>query len=165
MPLEPLEFRIVQHLHTALKAMSTSAGYHYTVQGSAVKLDPNHKSEELIPGTDQPIGPPRPFVLLDLSRPDVFEFPERSGRVRVRRTFDVAWVNDSDPSEDASLLKTFFRGLADVEKAIVADVSRGGLATETRILSRQMREPSGREVWAIVTGEIVAHRVYGAPNG
>jgi hypothetical protein len=161
---EPREFRIVENLHAALQAIKTADGYHYTVQGTAVKLDPNHESEKLIPGTDPPFGPPRPFVLLDLSRPDEFDFPERSGRVRVTRPFDIGWVHDSDTTDDASLLRTYFRGLADVETAIVKDISRGELAYETRILNRQMREPLGRQVWAIVSGEIVTTRNYGAPN-
>lgn len=164
MPLEPNEFRIVEDLHAALKGIKKADGYHYDVAGAAVKLDPNHESEKLIPGADPPFGPPRPFILLDISQPDVFEFLERAGRARITRPFVIAWVNDSDPTDDASLLRTFFRGLADVEQAIAKDHTRGGLASETRVLSRQMREPNGGEVWALVSGDIVTHREYGAPN-
>lgn len=163
---DPVDFQIVQSLQTALKAMSTSSGYHYTVHGTAVKLDPNHKSEDLVPGANAPIGPPRPFVLLDLSLPSVFDFPERGGQVRITQPFSVAWVNDYDLEDDDSLLRTFFRGIADVEKAVVADVTRGGLAYETRIASRQMRQPAkSRELWAVVSGVIVRSRAYGVSNG
>ena len=161
---EPLEFRIAQSLQTALKLPSVASGYHYDVAGTAVKLDPNHEAGDLIPGANPPSGPPRPFILLDLSAPDIFEYGQ-SNEVIVLRPFTVVWVHDSDPADDDSLLKTYFRGLADVEKALATDITRGALASDTRILNREMREPEGREVWALVTGQVRSHRTYGAPNG
>ena len=144
--------------------ISVAGGYHYDLAAMAVKLDPNHEMEDLIPGANSPVGPPRPFALLDLSAPDVFEYGQ-SNQVIVLRPFTVVWVHDSDVSDDDSLLNTYFRGLADVEKALATDITRGALASDTRILSREMREPEGREVWALVSGQVRSHRTYGAPNG
>ncbi len=162
--LEPLEFRIAQSLQTALKGITVAGGFHYDLAGTAVKLDPNHEAGDLIPGANPPFGPPRPFVLLDLSEPDVFEYGQ-ANEVIVLTPFTVVWVHDSDVADDDSLTKTYFRGLADVEKALAADITRGALASDTRVLNRQMREAEGREVWALVSGQVRSHRTYGAPNG
>jgi len=162
---EPREFLVVDDMATALRAIKKSAGYHHDVEGVAVKLDPNHKVEELVPGADPPIGPPRPFIVLDLSEPDEFDYATTKGHVLVVRPFRIVWVNDTDPEDDASLLKTYFRGIADIEQAITQDVSRGQRAIDTRILNREMREPEGQMVWASVVGQIRIDRPYGQPNG
>ena len=155
---EPLEFRIVQDLQAALKSISVANGYHHDVESLAVKLDANHDVESII--GEQPL---RPFLILELL-PDRSEyFP--SEQVRIRMPFIIHAVNDTDPTDDDSMLKTYHRLCADVEQAITADTTRGALATDTRILEREMHELEGQKVWALVKGEIREHRTYGEPNG
>ncbi len=155
---EPLEFRIVQDLQAALKSISVANGYHHDVENLAVKLDANHDVESLI--GDLPL---RPYLILELL-PDKHEyFPAE--QVRLLMPFIIHFVNDTDPTDDDSMLKTYHRLCADVEKAIAADTTRNALATDTRILEREMHELEGQKVWALVKGEIREHRTYGDPNG
>ena len=148
----------MQDLQTALKSISVANGYHHDIEALAVKLDANHEVETLI--GDQPL---RPFLILALS-PDVYEyFP--SEQVRLLMPFIIHAVNDSDPTDDDSMLRTYHRLCADVEQAIAADTTRNALATDTRILEREMHELEGQRVWALVKGEIREHRTYGEPNG
>lgn len=164
MPADPIEFRIVQSIQTALKGIKTADGYHHTVKGWAVKLDPEHKVEDLIGGANDPIGPPRPFIVLELPAAEEFQyFP--SNQIRLAKPFVVHAINNSDPTEDDAKLRAFHRLCADVETAIAVDITRGGLAVDTRILGRQMREHDGQEIWAQVAVQVNLHRTYGAPNG
>ncbi len=156
---EPLEFQIAQNLQAAIQSISKAGGYFHDVAAFAVKLDPNHEVEKLIADYA-----PRPFFLLEWPPEPSFEyFPAE--RIRLRIPFVVHAVNKSDPEDDDDMMKTYYRLCADVEKAIALDTDRGDKATDTRILGRQMREYEGRQVWAMVSGEIREHRGYGAPNG
>jgi hypothetical protein len=155
---EPLEFRIVQSLQTALRGISVGSGYHYDVEALAVKLDPNHNVEDLVGSEGK-----RPFVILALS-PDLFTYYP-AGQLRLQMPFIIHAVHDADPTDDDARLQTYFRLCADVEAAIAADGTRGELATDTRILEREMHEMDGQQVWAMVKGEVLEHRGYGAPNG
>lgn len=157
---EPLEFRIVQNLQTALRSISVANGYHHDIENLAVKLDPNHEVETIV--GDQPL---RPFLILELL-PDRYDYSEASaGYVLLLMPFRVHAVNDTDPTDDDDMLKTYHRLCADVEQAIAIDETRGDLATDTRIFERGLHEQEGQRVWAILTGEIREHRKYGAPNG
>jgi hypothetical protein len=148
----------MQNLQAALHLISVANGYHHNVEVIAVKLDPNHDVEALV--GDQPL---RPFLILAFS-PDVYEyFPAE--QILLRMPFIIHAVNDSDPTDDDAMAKTYWRLCADVEKAIAVDITRGGLTTDTRILEREMHEPKGQQVWALVKGEIREHRTYGEPNG
>lgn len=155
---EPLEFRIVQNLQTALRNISVANGYHHDFQALAVKLDPNQDVESLI--GDEAL---RPFLILALS-PDSYEyFPAE--QIRLLMPFVIHAVDNTDPTDDDSKLKNYLRLCADVETAIAIDSTRGELATDTRIFEREMHEFDGQQVWAMVKGEIREHRTYGAPNG
>ena len=155
---EPLEFRIVQNLQAALRNISIANGYHYDFEALAVKLDPSHDVESFI--GEQPL---RPYLLLVLL-PDTYEyFPAE--QIRLRMPFIVLAVHDTDPTDDDAMMQTYWRLCADVEQAIAIDETRGALATDTRILEREMHEFEGQQVRAILKGEIREHRTYGAPNG
>lgn len=158
MPPDPLEFQIVQNLQTALRSISVANGYHYDIESLAVKLDANHDVESLI--GDQAL---RPFLILELP-PDVYEYVEKPNRILLRMPFIIHAVNDTDPTDDDAMLKGYWRLCADVEKAIAVDITRGELATDTRIFEREIRGLDGQLVWAMVKGEIREHRTYGEPN-
>lgn len=160
MPADPIDFRILQNLRDALKLITVAGGYHFTVAATAVKLDPNHDVEALI----APSGP-RPFIVLQLGDED-WNFNYGASQVIVTLPFTVHWVSDAVATDDESRLKTFFKGCADVEKAITVDQGRGGLAIETRIAGRRLDlTVDGSQVWAMVDGRIRREHTYGSPNG
>jgi hypothetical protein len=157
---EPIEFRIVQSLQTALRGISTASGYFYTVAALAVKLDPNVDVESLIGDTKL-----RPFVVLELP-PDTFGPPPFAPMgARVTMPFILHGVHDSDPTVDSSWIQTYYRLCADLEQAIAPDITRGGLAVVTKLIGREAVGFNGAQVWVKVTGEVQVVRTYGAPNG
>lgn len=156
---EPIEYQAILNLQQALQGISVAAGYHFTVTGTAVKLDPNEDIDALV----APSGP-RPFLILEIE-PEAWQYLPAL-ELRLTQAVRVHWIHDSDPTVDTSKLRTYLRGCADVEKAIAVDVTRGGLAVDTRIVRRvPERAIDGGQVWAMVELEILLHRTYGVPNG
>src|SRR6185295_3748108 len=127
---DPIEFRILQSLQTALRSISTGGGYHYTVTSASVKLDPNAGIEAAL----RPSGP-RPLILIEYA-PDRWAWKEKPNRVDLTMSVTIHWIADSDATDDDSRVKTFLKGCADVEKAITVDPGRGGLAVWTEIKRR-----------------------------
>ena len=155
---DPIEYQVVRSLQTALLAIAVVGGYHYDVAALAVKLDANSDVEQLVGESKL-----RPFYILEVS-PDAFAY-KPANRVDVTLPIVIHAIHDSDATVDEDWWRTYFRLCADAEQAITQDIRRGGLATDTRILSRQAQTFNGRQVWAMVTGEVRIPRVYGAPNG
>lgn len=155
---ESTEFLIVQNLQAALRAISTSSGYHHDVAALAVKLDPNEEVESLL-GEEKL----RPFLVLELV-PDAWEYSP-SKMVSVRMPLTIHFVNDADVTDDDSWLREYLRLCADAEQALAVDISRGGRAVDTRIKSREFQAFGGGQVWAMVKTEILVRRSYGVPNG
>ena len=156
---EPIEFRIVQNLQAALQAIALGAGYHYDVHAVAVKLDPNSAVEALTAP-----GGPRPLLLIEV-KPGPWQYSPASQVKRVL-PMTVHWVSESTPTDDVSRMQTFFRGCADVEQAITVDLSRGGLAADTRIIRQNFDTAvDGSQVWGQNEIEVHLHRTFGQPNG
>ena len=156
---EPIEYLIVRDVQAALQAATVAGGYHYTIAAAAVKLDPNHEVEALV----APDGP-RPYVLIEVS-PDEWQYVP-SNDVTLVTKLNVHWVHDTDPTADEDLLLRYYRGCADVERALMQDISRGGRAVDTRITSRTPgRDTDSAQVWATLAVEIHQVRTCGAPDG
>lgn len=155
---EPIEYRIVQSLQTALLSIAIAGGYHHDVAALAVKLDANHSVEELI--GDSAL---RPFFILEMTA-DTFTY-QPANRIRIVMPAIIHAVHDSDVTVDDSWVRTYFRLCADIEQAVAVDITRGGLATDTRVLSREFKTFNGSQVWAQVNAEIRVPRLYGEPNG
>lgn len=154
---EPLELRLVQAVQTAIRAITVAGGYFYTVEADAVKLDPNASVEELM----RPNGD-RPFVLIEV-QPDEWEYSPANQCKLITRLV-LHWVSDSTPTDDTSRLQTYYRGCADLEKALAADISLGGLAVDVRITERSVDyQLNGAQVWAKVAVDIRSHRTVGVP--
>lgn len=156
---DPNEYLVMRNLQTALQAISLAGGYYYDVAAVAVKLDPDSKPEDLVPPTGA-----LPFILIDVQQDAYTDFSSRPTRVKIDVPVNIFWINESEATVDESLLQTFYRGCADVEKAIVADIQRGGLAYETRIAGRTFAR-KGSQVWAVVEAHIWVGRRYGHPLG
>lgn len=155
---EPLEFQILQSIQTALRNISIAGGYFHDVASVAVKLDADAKVEDLIGSS-----PERPFIILEINTETFDYFPAE--QLRLIMPVTVHFVNDTDPKEDDDLLKSHLRACADVEQALAIDGTRGGLATDTRITSREKREYEGQLLWSQITAQVLENRTYGKPNG
>lgn len=154
---EPNEYLIVRNLQSALGLMQVAGGYYYDVGDTAVKLDPNQDVESFI----APNGP-RPFIVIDV-QPEEWTYSPAMV-VALVMPVTIHWVNDSDPTDDQSRMRTFFRGCADVERAITVDITRGGLAFDTRMVKRTSnRAVDGSLVWAAIDTTIRINRNYGKP--
>ncbi len=159
MPTEPREYRIVRNLQAALAAMTVAGGYFYDVTSTVVKLDPDHDVAAL----KRP-DVPRPFLILDVAKEKWIYEP--ANELKLVLPVMVHWIGESDPTVDEARMLMFYRACADVEQAIAIDLSRGGLATDTRITGRQLVENvEGPEVWAQIQTEIQLRRTFGQPNG
>lgn len=158
MTVEPTEYRIILDVQTALRAIAVANGYHFDLAALAVKLDPDQAVESLL----VPDGP-RPFILIEV-HPDSWSYSP-ANRVTQVLSLTIHWVSESDGAQDESRLITFFRGCADVERAIAKDVGRSFLATDTRITKRTYNTAGGgTQVWAAIDVEITTRRVYGQPD-
>lgn len=168
---EPIEYRIVRDLQAALQAMHIAAGYFYSLPAVGVKFDPN-VDVELLTDVSQGV---RPFALIQVA-PETWAYSPAS-QLKLRMPVTVHWLHDAHPAEDVAIgepmppsdedrIQLFFRGCADVERAVAVDISRGGLATDTRIVKRTMNpEIDSQLVHAMVDLEILLHRTYGQPTG
>lgn len=158
---EPLDFQIYQDLETSLEAITVAAGYFHDLTALTVKLDADHAIEDFVGSTRK-----RPFIVLEYPPVGPWEY-QSSDQVVVNHGFTVHFVNDSDPKDDAAMLKEYRRQCADVEKAITVNNghTRGGLATDTKIQLQEMHELEGQLVWSLTTGLIREYREYGKPNG
>ena len=160
---DPIDFLIIKNMQAALQAISKSAGYHHDISAVAVKLDKRHNVEERIPEANAPIGPPRPFIVLEVQTDD-FEY-HHSGQLLQSMPFSVLFVDDTDAQDDDARIKKHLTACADIETALTIDHQRGGKAIDTRLLGRELSDDDSSTVRTIVSGEVRLHRTYGAPNG
>lgn len=171
---EPIEYRIVRHLQASLAAASVAAGFFYSLSSVGVKFDPNVDVEML---TDASQGV-RPFCLIQVA-PERWEYYP-SMQVKLSMPVTVHWLHDAHPVADIDIgeptapsdedrIQLFFRGCADIERALVGTpelVGRGGLATDTRLTKRTMNpDIDSQLVHAMVDVDITLHRTYGQPTG
>jgi hypothetical protein len=96
---------------------------------------------------------------------EVFEAPMG---VRITLRYRVIWVHESDVTVDERGIQTFYKGVADVERAIALDPNRNGLASFTWVAGHSKFEDenlSGSQVVAVIDVRVRVIRTYGAPNG
>lgn len=166
---EPREYRILANLAAAIAGASLEGGYYYALDDRAVRLDVEAGMEELLAA-----GAPRPFVLIEVGDEPWEYFAD--GEIRLELPVDVYWVHSGRPPADALLgepgpieldyrAKVYWRGCADVERAIAVDPGRGGDAVDTRIVGRSWEAPvDGQDVWAHLKLRIKLHRRLGDPS-
>ena len=157
---DPQDYRAVLNLQAALLAISVAGGFNFNVAATAVKLDPDHAAEQ-----NAAADGVRPLLLIvpPVDQAETWEF-QPARRVRVTHSFEIHWVGDSVVTEDASRIHNFYLACQDIERAITQDISRGGVAADTRITGRRFdtsTEVRADRVWAVVTVQIVIHRQYG----
>lgn len=150
---EPIEFRIVQNRQQALQAISVGAGYFYDVRGTGVKLNPDYDVEALVEE-----NAPRPWITIETQSEEWVYAP--ANVLKLGMPLRIHWFNDGGAQNDEELRLMCYRAYADIEKAIVADLTCGGLAVDTRITARAGAF-SGGSVWVAVDLLIRVFRTYG----
>lgn len=160
--LVPAEYQVLTALRDAIAGIRVGDGFYYDVRGTGVKLDPNQDVESLVAA-----GGPRPFVLIELTADQWQHMPAARARIDLAAT--IHWVHDSDPTRDADRIQTYLQGCADIEKVLVgsngADLSRGGLVIDTRIVRRTFDTAvDGSMVWGSIEIVMPMIRTYGQPD-
>lgn len=171
---EPLEFQIMLALQARFQQIRVADGYFYGVDDVAVLLDPDNSVEALRATVD---GSPRvrPFVAIEPLDGEEWNY-EPANQLRFVLPMLVNWVHTAVPASDAvtgvpmpppdaARLQVYWRGCADIEKALNRsnDPGLGGLATDVRIVDRKWiadREV-GQDVWAQLTLHVHTRREFG----
>lgn len=156
--VEPVQLQILQNLQTALRAISTGTGYYHDLQPEAVKLDPDADAEAFAAYRGL-----RPFVVLQ-PMPETWFYEGMPLGVRLEWPIKIHWVCEPDGTDDDAKATAFFRGCADVERALTRDISRGGLAVDHRVVTQTMNwSEDGLVVWAEIDTRVRVRRLFGAP--
>jgi hypothetical protein len=164
---EPLGYQILLNLQSALRSISTGAGYFFTADSGAVSIDPVDVIEIVLGRAAS-----SPFIVIELGvegRPTY----QPASQMLEFLPFNVIAFANATHNDPVSRAKIYEQLCADVEKALLADLagpgsgmSRGGLATDTRVTGKQMQVTTGSlRVVAIVQVEVKTYREYGKPNG
>lgn len=157
---EPISYRILLNLQDALQAISKSGGYWFNVGDDAVSIDPVDAIEVILGRTVQ-----SPFMVVEAGPSGRPNYQPAEQMIELLPASIIA-AADAKQLDPVARIQTYERLCADIEKAVTEDHTRGGLATDTRITSKQMNVNTGSvRVLAVVQLEIRVYREYGAPNG
>jgi len=155
---EPTELQILLNLQAALQAIAVASGYFHDVTPSAVKLDPDFNVEAFTNANGI-----RPLVYLQ-PQPEEWRYVGMPSVLELRWPLKVHWIQSTAADTDQARAEAFYRGCADVERALTQDCTRGGLAIEHRILTRNFNLANdGSTVWAEIETLVVVRRKYGQP--
>ena len=158
---EPVGYRILLNLQETLEGISKSAGYHFTVAAGAVSVDPLDAVEIIVGRATE-----SPFFVIEAGVGGRPTYQPSNQLIEVLPANINAFANAEAQRDMVARVKTYERLCADIEKAVVVDITRGGLAGDTRIVSKQMNVTSGSlRVVAVVQLEMRLRRFYGSPNG
>ena len=148
---------IQQSLATAIRAMTVAGGYTYNVQATSVMLDPVNLE------TLSPAMLPAFYVHIDSPGERGFLSPMR---VKDRLNFTVVARADATGLAFDRKHTTFAALVADLEKALTVDITRGGLATDTKLGQPEaplMQLGNGNIVVVVQPVSVLTYRVYGQP--
>lgn len=157
MPLtDPRELRILQNIQAALRLLTTANGYGFDTHADSVVLDPVNIFD--VPETRLPFFIVEPTDAGDrrfepaMQLHDVFEFV-------ITCRVDAA---GDDPNRRYTIGTQLH---ADIESALVADIERGGLSSDTRLRKPQVfTSLSGDQTVIVVQrGTCSLHRTFGEP--
>lgn len=145
------------NLQAVLLAMSVATGYYHDMRDGAVKLDANADVETLIGETQI-----RPFIVLDVQPETRSYSPAKI--VELVTPVNIFWIHEPPDPDDVTRMRTFFRGCADVERAIAKDITRGSLAIDTLIVDRTLDHTiDSAQVVAVIRTTMKRRRQYGSP--
>lgn len=170
---EPLEYRIMVALADRFRQMSVADGYFYGINDDAVMLDPDNGVDALM-SPDESLRKVRPFVIIEPIDGETWEY-EPANQLKFTMPILVHWVHTAVPLDDVvtgvprppsdfERLRLYWRGCADIEKAINRsnDPHLGGLAVDVRIVDRRWsQQVAGQDVWATLTLHVTSRREFG----
>lgn len=155
----PLTHDVLLNLQTTLQAISVAGGYHFDVDDDAVSLDPD-KHIELLTGSSLRA----PFYIIEAPPGRRFDY-HPANQLRQVLTVNVTGAHEATPLQPQTKLLRYEQLCADVERAVAVDHTRGGLATDTRVMDQQMGViVGGQRVLAIIELEVRLYRTFGSPN-
>lgn len=158
---EPIEYRILLNARDSLQAISQSGGYFFTAEAGSVSVDPID-TIDIILGR----AAASPSFVVEVGSAGRPTYQPASQILELIPVNIIAFANSDQQQDPVAKTKVYERLCADIEKAMTADITRGGMATDTRIIGRQMQVTTGSvRVVALVQLEVRVYRTYGAPNG
>ena len=158
---DSVEYDIALDLQAALQAISIAGGYNFDVEAAAVSLNPDDFTPEILLGSV--LHDPFFLILGEAGRSIRYS---GANQLLELVPFTIFAATDVELLDPLSKLAAIQQLHADIETALVVDVTRGGRATDTRIVDKQHDTPTGsRRVLVIVQVHVRLHRQYGAPNG
>ena len=157
---DPIALTVLENAASALRAIATGAGYHYTVKSTSVVLDP---IEILL------VSPTEcPFLVVHFAGPGKREFmPALRMKDELRLAVVGCVICDGPGGVVADPKMAAWANLAaDIEKALTVDATRGGNAIDTRL--DQPDEPmlgfgGQNRVIVVQPVRVILRRVYGQP--
>jgi hypothetical protein len=153
---DSVRLQVLKNLQTTLQGM-TGAGYHYPVgDNSQVSLDPTVNM--LTRG-----GPDLPFFLIEPTPDGNREFYP-SEQIVENLIVNISARYDAASDDPLSKVTVWENLAADLEVALEADVTRGGLVVDTRCSTPQPFTGVGSNVVILVQPVIMKlYRRYGTP--
>jgi len=157
-PSDSVRLAILKDLQTAVRTINGPPLYHTTVKASSVVLDPGVQITN-VPSTELP------WVVIE---PDSRGTPHYLPSMRVRDEFHVLITARADAPtglDPSRKVTTWEALLADLEVAVTRDITRGGLAIDTRIVQMEPACDAGAGVMTFVRMllRIPLIRTYGQP--
>jgi len=153
---DPRELRILLNIQAALWTLTEANGYGFTIRQGSVVLDAENIFN--VPETRLP------FIILEATDAD-----DRTFEPALQLIDNFEWVmtcrvdaKGDDPNRRATL---GHRLHADLERVLVLDIERGGLAADTRLRKPQIfTSMSGdQSVIVVQRGLCHVHRTFGEP--
>jgi hypothetical protein len=156
-PLDSVRLKVQKNLQTTLQGMTDAAVYHYPVNSpSQVSLDPTVNL--LTKG-----GPDLPFYLIEVTPDGNREFFPSEQIVDVL-TVNIIGRYDGASDDPTSKVTVWENLAADLEVALEADMTRAGLASDTRCMTPQPFTGVGSNIVIVVVPvQIKIYRQYGRP--
>lgn len=153
---DPLELRALKALESQLQAMSAEAGYFFPIAETSVTFDLDEEYESFI----ESAGVPFVAIVVGLDGADGWSYAP-ADQVRIKLPVTLFWVHEIVAGDPSSRVDRLFKGSADLERAITADRSLGGTATDVEIQGRTMLDK--KKCWLQMQLLITLDRTYGVP--
>lgn len=154
MPTIPRRLAALTHLRDALAAINGAPDFFF--RAGLVSIDP--VPDALLPTAAQPV------IMVQPTNRGVIEYHpafrlEHKFEVEISAYLDVPGI---DPDRKVTALEQLW---SDIERAVTIDVTRGGVAVDTRLDEPQFFVAAGPDEGALLTAsaEIKFHRIYGQP--
>jgi hypothetical protein len=151
--------RILKNVRTTLQANTVAGGYNYTVAAGSVSLDPT-VNLMTINGVDLP------FIVIEATPDGNIQYFPSEQKYEIFRLNLIARVDAINGALDPTArADAWEKMIADFEKALTVDHTRGGNAVDTRLGTPAPFVGVGSPICVIVQPvDVKFYRRYGDPN-